>query len=74
MDELLEVVDLFADSGLEGIVTWLLRVVGILLLLGGVSLWLFTDMGLLVIPAVLLLLGGVLVLAPSVLLAVAELA
>ncbi|MGB9952697.1 hypothetical protein [Haloarcula sp. Atlit-7R] len=74
MDEILDVVDLVADSGFEGIVTWLVRIVGLVALLGGLGLWLFTDMGLLVVPAVLLLVGLVLLIAPSVLLLAAELA
>ena len=32
MDEALEVVDVVADSGFEGIVTWLLRLVDLVLL------------------------------------------
>jgi hypothetical protein len=74
MDEALEVVDLLADSGLEGVVTWLLRLVGLVVLLAGVGLWLFTEMGLLVVPALLIVVGLVLLVAPSVLLALAELA
>ncbi|WP_128477370.1 hypothetical protein [Halorussus pelagicus] len=74
MDEALEVVDLVADAGLEGLVTWLLRLVGLLALLGGVGLWLFTEMGLLVVPALLIVGGLVLLVAPSVLLALAEFA
>jgi len=54
MDEALEVVDVVADAGLEGVVTWLLRL-----------LWL---------PALLILVGIVLLVAPSVLLALAEFA
>ncbi|WP_254273618.1 hypothetical protein [Haloarcula marina] len=74
MDEALDVVDVVADSELEGIVTGLIRVVGLLVLLGGLGLWLFTEMGLLVLPAVLMLAGLVLLAAPSVLLLAAELA
>ncbi|AEM57799.1 MULTISPECIES: hypothetical protein [Haloarcula] len=74
MDELLDVVDLVADSGFEGIVTWLVRIVGLVALLGGLGLWLFTEMGLLVVPAVLILAGMVLLVAPSILLLTAELA
>ena len=73
MDDALEVVDLVADSGLEGLVTWLLRLVGLLALLGGVGLWLFTEMGFLVLPALLITVGLVLVVAPTVLLALAQL-
>ena len=74
MDEALEVVDVLADSGLEGVVTWLLRLVGLVTVLAGVSLWLFTDLGLLVVPALLMVGGLVLLIAPSLLLALAELA
>ena len=74
MDEVLEVVDLVADSGLEGIVTWLLRLVGLVAIAAGLGLWLLTETGLLWLPAILLVVGLVLVAAPSVLLALAELA
>lgn len=74
MDEILDAVDLLADSGLEGIVTWLVRVVGLVALLAGLGLWLVTEMGLLVVPALLILVGLVLLVAPSVLLFAAELA
>ncbi|MFC6862361.1 hypothetical protein ACFQGE_02660 [Halomicroarcula sp. GCM10025817] len=73
MDEVLDVVDVVADSGFEGIVTWLLRLVGLVAVLAGLGLWLFTEMGLLILPAVLILLGLVLLVAPSVLLLAAEL-
>lgn len=74
MDEVLEAVDVIADSGLEGVVTWLLRVLGLVALLAGLGLWLFTDAGLLVLPAVLIVAGLALLVAPEVLLALAELA
>jgi hypothetical protein len=74
MDDALEVVDVVADLGFEGALTWLFRAVGLLVLLAGLGLWLFTDAGLLVLPAVLLVVGLVLLVVPSVLLALAELA
>ena len=74
MDEVLEVVDVVADSGFEGIVTWLLRLVGIVAILAGLGLWLFTEMGLLILPALLIFGGLVLVVAPSILLLAAEFA
>ncbi|GGN84692.1 MULTISPECIES: hypothetical protein [Haloarcula] len=74
MDEALEVVEVVADSELEGVVTWLLRLVGLAALLAGLGLWLFTEMGLLVLPALLMFVGVVLLVAPSVLLLAAELA
>jgi hypothetical protein len=74
MDEVLDVVDVVADSGFEGIVTWILRLVGLVAVLAGLGLWLFTEMGLLVLPALLVLAGLVLLVAPSILLLVAEFA
>ena len=53
--------------------TWFLRLVGLLAILAGVSLWLFTEMGLLVVPALLIAVGVVLLVAPSVLLALVDL-
>ncbi|WP_142856708.1 hypothetical protein [Salinigranum halophilum] len=73
MDEALEAAELVAESELEGAVTWLLRVVGLLAVVAGVGLWLFTEMGLLVLPALLIAGGLVLVVAPTVLLALAQL-
>ncbi|MFB6167948.1 MAG: hypothetical protein ABEJ43_03780 [Haloferacaceae archaeon] len=73
MDEALEVAAVVADSGLEGVVAWLLRILGGLAVVAGLGLWLLTDAGLLVLPAVLILVGAVLVVAPSVLLALVEL-
>jgi hypothetical protein len=73
MDEVLEVAELAADSGLEGIVTWILRLVGLLFIVVGLGLWLLTDMGLLVIPAVLLVAGIAFLAAPGILLFLAEL-
>lgn len=74
MDDFLEIVDVVADSGLEGVVTWLLRLLGLVAVLAGVGLWLLTEMGLLFLPAVLIAVGLVLLVAPTVLLALAELA
>ncbi|WP_313692231.1 hypothetical protein [Halorarum halobium] len=73
MDEALEAVEVIADSGLEGAFVWLLRLLGLLAIAGGLGLWLFTEMGLLVMPALLVVVGVVLLVAPSVLLALAEL-
>jgi len=74
MDEALEVVDVVADSGFEGLITWALRIAGLLAILAGLGLWLGTEMGLLVLPALLILGGLVLLAAPSVLLVLAEFA
>ncbi|SFS96929.1 hypothetical protein [Halostagnicola kamekurae] len=73
MDELLDVLDLVADSELEGIVTWLFRLLGVLAVLAGIGVLLFTDITLLV-PAVLIVVGLVLIAIPSLLLELAELA
>jgi hypothetical protein len=74
MDELLEVADVVADSGFEGVVTWLFRIVGLVAILAGLGLWLFTEMGLLWLPALLIVVGLVLAAAPSILLLLAEFA
>jgi len=74
MDEALELVDVLADLGLEGVFTWLLRVVGIVAILAGLGLWLLTESGLLVLPAVLIVVGLLLVGIPELLLAFVELA
>jgi hypothetical protein len=74
MDELLEVADVVADSGFEGAVTWLFRILGVVAILAALGLWLLTEMGLLWLPALLLVVGIVLVAAPSILLLLAEFA
>jgi hypothetical protein len=73
MEEALEAAEVVADSELEGAFTWLLRLLGVLFVLGGLGIWLSTDAGLLVLPALLILAGVVLIAAPSVLLFLAEL-
>jgi hypothetical protein len=73
MDEILDVAELAVDLGIEGALAWILRILGIVAVLAGLGLWLGTDMGLLVVPAVLLALGVVMLAAPSVLLFVLEL-
>lgn len=70
MDELLDVVELVVDAG--DIAGMVLRVLGLLAILAGVGLWLFTDVTLLV-PAVLVLVGLGLLVVPEILLAFAEL-
>ena len=74
MDEALDAVELLAEFGLEGVVAWLLRLVGLVALLAGMGLWLVADMSLLFVPAALMLVGLVLLVAPSVLLFLTELA
>lgn len=74
MDEVLDVAELVVDAGLEGAIAWILRIVGALLLAVGLGLWLLTDMGLLIVPAILIVLGLVLLVIPSLLLGVFELA
>jgi hypothetical protein len=73
MDEVLEVVDVAADLGLENAIAWLLRIVGILLILAGIGVVLFTDITVIVAVA-LAAVGLVLLVAPSILLLVAEFA
>jgi hypothetical protein len=73
MDELLDVAELVVDLGLEGAFVWIVRLIGLLALLAGAGLWLLTDMSLLVLPAALMGLGVVLLIVPSILVAVLEL-
>ncbi|WP_459193127.1 hypothetical protein [Halosimplex sp. J119] len=73
MDEVLEVAELAADFGLGGVVRVLLGLVGLALLLGGAGLWLLTDAGLLVLPAALMAVGLLLLVAPAVLFLAADL-
>lgn len=73
MDDILELADVVADSELEGAVVWLLRLIGLLALLGGLGLWLVTDMGLLVLPLALIVGGLILLIVPGLLLTLAEL-
>jgi hypothetical protein len=73
MDEVLEVAEVAADFGLEGVFRLILGLVGFLLLLGGLGLWLLTDMGLLVLPAVLMVVGVLLMVAPVVLFVIGDL-
>jgi len=73
MDDVLELVDLVADSELEGVFVWLLRLVGVVAVVAGLGLWLLTDMGILVLPLVLIVVGITLLVVPSVLLSIAEL-
>lgn len=74
MDEALEAVDVVADAGLEGALVWALRLLGLLAIVAGLGLWLLTEMGLLVLPAVLIVVGVLLVAVPGILVELAEIA
>lgn len=73
MDEALEAAEVVADSELEGAVVWLLRVVGILLILAGLGLWLLTEAGLLWLPAIAIVVGLALATIPGLLFQLLEL-
>lgn len=64
MDEVLDVLELVVDVGFEGAIAWLFRVLGVVCILAGLGLWLFTEMTLLVWPLVLIAGGGLLVVVP----------
>jgi hypothetical protein len=66
MDEILEVAEVAADFGLEGVMAWIVRLIGLLALLAGAGMWLVADMSLLVLPAALMVVGLVLLVAPSI--------
>lgn len=74
MDEVLDVVEVVAETGMEDAFAWILRLVGVLVVLAGVGLWLLTEMGLLWLPAILIFVGLFLLVAPQVLLLLAEVA
>lgn len=73
MDEILDVLDLLTDSGLEGAIIWVFRILGLLAILAGIGVWLFTNITL-VVPVVLIIVGLVLIVVPGILLQIAELA
>lgn len=73
MDELLDVMDLAADAGLEGAITWLFRLLGLLAVLAGIGLFAFTDVTILV-PVALVVVGLLLLIVPGTLVQVAEVA
>jgi len=73
MDEALEVLDVVADAGLEGAVVWLFRLLGLVLVVAGLGVWLLTESGLLLLPALLIVAGVVLLVVPQLLLVLAEL-
>lgn len=73
MDEALEVVELVADSGFEGAIVWVLRILGVVAIVAGLGLWLLTDAGLLILPAALVVIGLILLVVPGILLFVIEL-
>lgn len=74
MDEVLDVLGMFDELEMEGILAWLLRIVGVVAILAGLGLWLLTDMGLLVLPAALIVVGLVLLVVPELLGGLLELA
>jgi hypothetical protein len=66
MDEILDVAEVAVDAGFEGLIAWIVRIVGLLALLAGAGMWLVADMSLLVLPAALMLVGVLLLVAPSI--------
>jgi len=73
MDEALEAVEIAEQLGLDGVLSWVLRAVGLLLVLAGLGLWLLTESGLLVLPAALIAVGVVMLVATELLFSLAEL-
>jgi hypothetical protein len=71
MDELVDVFDVAADLGLDGALEWLLRLVGVLLVLAGIAVWVLTDLTVLV-PAALVVVGVLLLVLPGILVDVAD--
>lgn len=73
MEEALELLDFAADAGLGGVLTWILRLLGLLSIVAGVAVFLLVEITVLV-PAALVVVGLVLLVAPSIVLFAAELA
>lgn len=48
MEDVLELLDFVADIGFEGVLTWILRLIGLLLIIAGVVAYVVLEMGLLV--------------------------
>jgi hypothetical protein len=72
MDEVLDLVGFVAELVLGNPLTWLVRVVGVIVILAGLGLWLFTESGLLVLPAILIVTGLLLAAFTEVLVAFTE--
>jgi hypothetical protein len=66
MDEALEAAEAVEGTELEGPLVMLLRVIGAVMILAGLGLWLFTEMTLLWVPALLVIVGIVLVTIPGI--------
>ncbi|WP_254821085.1 hypothetical protein [Haloglomus halophilum] len=65
MDEALEAAEAVEGTELEGILVMLLRVIGAIMVLAGLGLWLFTSMGILWTPALLIIVGIVFITIPG---------
>ncbi|NHN40219.1 DUF4175 domain-containing protein [Halorubellus sp. JP-L1] len=72
MDEALDVVEVVAESGFEDAFAWVLRALGILLVLAGLGVWLLTE--LIWLPVALVAAGLICLVAPQILLFLVELA
>lgn len=72
MDEVLDIAEVVADSGLVDAFAWILRFLGVVAVLAGIGLWLLTEM--VWVPAALVLLGLLLLVVPQLLLLVVEFA
>jgi hypothetical protein len=66
MDEALEAAEAVEGTELEGPLVMLLRVIGAIMILAGLGLWLFTEMTLLWVPALLVIVGIVLMTIPGI--------
>ncbi|WP_276258774.1 hypothetical protein [Haloglomus litoreum] len=66
MDEALEAAEAVEGTELEGPLVMLFRVIGAIMILAGLGLWLFTEMTLLWVPALLVVVGIVLVTIPGI--------
>jgi len=63
MDEALDLVELVADLGFSGSLKWLLRLLGLILVVAGIAVYLIADVGV-VVPVLLVTAGMVLIVIP----------
>jgi hypothetical protein len=66
MEEALEAAEAVEGTELEGILVMLLRVIGAVMVLAGLGLWLLTSATLLWAPALLVVVGIVLMTIPGI--------
>ncbi|AWB26380.1 hypothetical protein [Halococcoides cellulosivorans] len=73
MDELRDAIESFGELGLDGVFRWVLRVIGLVAIVGGIGLVVVTELGPM-LPTALVLGGLIALVFPDPLLTLAEVA